>query len=83
MGGTYTIVMGDRGRLVMPAELRERLHLQSGSPLILMDTPHGVVLSTREQLKLLVRSQLAGGGSLVEELLAERRRQAAAEDVGE
>ncbi len=67
----------------MPAELRERLHLRSGSPLILMDTPHGVVLSTRDQLKQLVRMQLSGGGSLVEELLAERRQLAAAEDVGE
>jgi bifunctional DNA-binding transcriptional regulator/antitoxin component of YhaV-PrlF toxin-antitoxin module len=27
MGGTYQMVMGDRGRLVIPAELRERADL--------------------------------------------------------
>jgi len=72
--------MGDRGRLVVPAELRERLNLKPGSPLVLLDTPHGVVLATREQVKDLVRAGLQGL-DLVGELLEDRRRQAAAEDV--
>jgi len=72
--------MGDRGRLVVPAELRERLNLKPGSPLVLLDTPHGVVLATREQVKDLVRAGLQGL-DLVAELLEDRRRQAAAEDV--
>ena len=80
MGGTYAVVMGDRGRLVVPAELRERLNLKPGSPLVLLDTPHGVVLATREQVKDLVRAGLQGL-DLVAELLEDRRRQAAAEDV--
>ena len=80
MGGTYAVVMGDRGRLVVPAQLRERLKLKPGSPLILLDTPHGVVLATRAQVKDLVRAGLQGL-DLVAELLADRRRQAAAEDV--
>ena len=72
--------MGDRGRLVIPAELRERLGLESGSSMLLLDAPEGVVLATREQVKELVRRDLQGG-SLVEELLADRRRAAAEEDL--
>ena len=76
MSGTYNVVMGDRGRLVVPAELRERHGLQSGSPLVMVDTPSGMVVATREQVKRLVREQLRGS-SLVDELIAERRAAAA------
>jgi bifunctional DNA-binding transcriptional regulator/antitoxin component of YhaV-PrlF toxin-antitoxin module len=72
--------MGDRGRLVVPAELRERLHLEAGTPMLLVESPRGLVLATREQLKQLVREQLAGP-SLVNELLAERRAAAALDDI--
>ncbi|HEY8865513.1 MAG TPA: AbrB/MazE/SpoVT family DNA-binding domain-containing protein [Solirubrobacteraceae bacterium] len=72
--------MGDRGRLVVPAELRERLNLKPGTPLVLLETPQGVVLATREQVKNLVRAGLQGV-DLVGELLADRRKQAAAEDA--
>jgi UDP-N-acetyl-D-mannosaminuronic acid transferase (WecB/TagA/CpsF family) len=43
-----------------------------------MDTPGGVVILTREQLKAQVRADLSGL-DLVGELLAERRQQAAIE----
>ena len=72
--------MGERGRLVVPAELRERLHLEAGSTLILLDTPGGIILATREQLMKLVREDLQGL-DLVGELIAERRRQAALDDA--
>ncbi|HVF21141.1 MAG TPA: AbrB/MazE/SpoVT family DNA-binding domain-containing protein [Mycobacteriales bacterium] len=72
--------MGDRGRLVVPAELRERLHLRPGSPLIMLDTPDGIVLATRDQVKRLVRDRLRGP-SLVAELLQERRAASAVEDA--
>lgn len=80
MSGSYPVVMGDRGRLVVPAELRERLHLEAGTALVLVETSQGIVLATREQVKALVRAALRGE-DLVEELLADRRRQAAADDV--
>jgi len=80
MGGTYATSMGDRGRLVIPARLRERAGLVEGRPVVLLDTPRGIVLLTREQLKELVRADLSGL-DLVAELLSERRRDAAAEDV--
>jgi AbrB family looped-hinge helix DNA binding protein len=80
MSGTYSVVMGDRGRLVVPAELRERLNLAPGTPLVLFETSAGVVLCTREQLKSLVRERLADR-DLVGELIADRRREAEADDV--
>ena len=80
MSGTYHIVMGDRGRLVVPADLRERAGLSEGTPLILLEAPAGLVLLTRAQLQELVRADLAGL-NLVGELLAERRAEAAAEDA--
>ena len=79
MSGTYPVVMGDRGRLVVPAELRERMRVASGSPLLFIDTPRGVLLVTRKQARELVRESL-NDHDLVAELLADRRREAAAED---
>ncbi len=81
MSGTYPVVLGDRGRLVIPVELRERLRVSAGDHLVLLDTPRGVVLATREQLKRLVREDLAGL-DLVSELLAERRSASVADDAG-
>ncbi len=72
------MTMGDRGRLVLPARLRERLHLSPGSILLLMETPRGLILATREQVTRMVRDDLSGL-DLVDELLADRR--AAAADV--
>jgi AbrB family looped-hinge helix DNA binding protein len=71
--------MGDRGRLVVPIEIRERLGLVEGTPLVLLESPGGIVLMTRRQLRDRVRSDLAGA-DLVGELLSERRANAAAED---
>jgi hypothetical protein len=47
---------------------------------VLIATPGGVVLLNREQLKSLVRADLAGL-DLVSELLADRRGQATIEDA--
>jgi AbrB family looped-hinge helix DNA binding protein len=80
MNGTYQVVMGDRGRLVIPAEIRERAGLSEGTALILLETPTGLVLLTRPQLQELVQADLAGL-DLVGELLSERRAEAAAEDA--
>ena len=81
MGGTYNIVVGDRGRIVVPAEVRDRAGLREGTALVLLETPTGLVLLTREQLRDRVRQELEEL-DLVSELLAERRRSAALEDDG-
>ncbi len=80
MSGIHAVTMGDRGRLVVPAEIRERQGLRAGSPLVFLDTPEGLVVLTREQLRNRVRLDLAGT-DLVTELLADRRRAAAADDA--
>jgi AbrB family looped-hinge helix DNA binding protein len=80
MSGTHHVVVGDRGRIVVPAEVRQRAGLNEGTPLVLIETPDGLILLTREQIKARVRADLSGL-DLVEELLAERRAQADAEDA--
>ncbi|MHB1928763.1 MAG: AbrB/MazE/SpoVT family DNA-binding domain-containing protein [Acidimicrobiales bacterium] len=72
--------MGDRGRLVVPAEVRERAGLVEGTTMVLMETPAGIVLMTRSQLRDRVREELSGL-DLVGSLLAERRSAAADEDA--
>ena len=80
MNGIYNITMGDRGRIVVPAEVRENANLTSQSPLVLLDCSDGLILLTREQLLARVREDLAGL-DLVSELLVERRRAAECEDA--
>lgn len=72
--------MGDRGRIVVPTEVRHRAGLSPGTPLVLLETPSGLVLMTVEQLRRRVREDLAGI-DLVGELMAERRAAAASEDA--
>ena len=79
MSGTYAAVMGDRGRLVVPADLRAHLGLDEGAPVILVETSGGVVLMTRDQARRSIVRQLAGA-DLVTQLLEDRRRAAARED---
>lgn len=80
MSTTFQASLGDRGRLVVPAELRARQHWEQGIPLLFIETPHGVVLATREQAKRLLREQLAGS-SLVDDLLTDRRASAQRDDT--
>jgi AbrB family looped-hinge helix DNA binding protein len=80
MGGTHHVVVGNRGRIVLPAAVRQRAGLSEGSPLILIEAPDGLILLTREQLKARVRAELAGL-DLIQELLSERRTQAENEDA--
>ena len=81
MNGTHTVVVGDRGRIVVPAEVRERAGLTAGTPLVLLESSDGLVLLTRNQLRARVRDEL-GGLDLVAELLADRRRAAEREEAG-
>jgi AbrB family looped-hinge helix DNA binding protein len=71
--------MGDRGRFVVPAQVRARAGLSEGTPLVVLDTPGGLVVMTREQLRTRIRGELADL-DLVGDLLADRRAAAANED---
>ncbi len=65
---------------MIPAEVRERAGLEEGTVLCVLETPGGLVLMSREQLRQRVRANLAGL-DLVGELLAERRAEADEEDA--
>jgi len=80
MSGIYKITMGDRGRLVIPSEVRRRSSLEPGTVLVLIDSPDGLLLVTREQLSERVRNDLEGH-NLVKDLSAERRQAAALENA--
>ena len=80
MDGTHTLTVGDRGRIVVPADVRDRAGLEQGTTLVLLETGAGLVLLTRDQLRDRVRAEL-GGLDLVAELLADRRSAAADEDA--
>ena len=73
-------MMGDRGRIVVPADVRLRAGLDEGTPMVLVEADDGLVLLTREQLRARVRQNLAGL-DLVGELLTERRLDASREDA--
>ena len=79
MNTTHAVKLGDRGRLVIPAELRTHQSWHQGTPLVIVETEAGVIMASRDQMKSLVRRQLTGE-SLVAELVAERRVSASAED---
>jgi len=81
MSGTHAVIVGNRGRIVVPADVRERAGLSEGTPLILLESPDGLVLLTREQLRARVRNEL-DGLDLVSQLLADRRTAAQEEDAG-
>lgn len=74
------ITVGDRGRVVVPAEVRQRAGLAEGTTLVLLEAPTGLVLLTRRQLRERVREEL-GGLDLVATLLADRRGTAELEDA--
>lgn len=65
---------------MVPSDVRERTGIREGTVLVLLETPTGLVLLTRPQLRQRVRDDLQGA-DLVADLLAERRANAAAEDT--
>lgn len=80
MGGTYTVTIGYRGTVVIPAELRMSAGIREGGTLVFVQTDGGIVLLTREQLKERVPHDVADT-DLVTQLFAERRANAVAEDA--
>lgn len=82
MPSPYQVRLGSQGRLVIPAELRDELSAEEGDVYVAsVDDTGALVLRSPEQaLRELQRLWAdAGGGSAVDELIAERRRAAAAE----
>jgi AbrB family looped-hinge helix DNA binding protein len=80
---SYTLSLGDRGRLVIPADARARLGLERGDTLVLRLNRDGsmTLLSLEERVKSAqgLYADIAPGLSLADELIAERRLEAARE----
>ncbi|MDO8210395.1 AbrB/MazE/SpoVT family DNA-binding domain-containing protein [Conexibacter sp. CPCC 206217] len=78
------VTVGDRGRLVLPAAVRSQLGLEPGTRMLLTTEPDGS-LRLRPYRAVADRHRgilgAANGPSLVDELIAERRREAAREDA--
>ncbi|TXN31096.1 AbrB/MazE/SpoVT family DNA-binding domain-containing protein [Lacisediminihabitans profunda] len=81
MSGTHTFTVGDRGRVVLPAQLRKHRGWPVGTTLVAVETASGVVVASRDELESIVKAELAGT-DLVSELLAERRAAAQRDDRG-
>jgi AbrB family looped-hinge helix DNA binding protein len=79
-----SVTVAERGRLVLPAEVRERLHIRDGDRLALVVDPDGTIrLQTGDVLArslLGAYKHLSPGRRAVDELIKERRREAAMEE---
>lgn len=79
-----TLRLGPGGRVVIPAEMRDAMGLKQGDGLLatLADGELRMVTlaATVRELQALTRLYVPDGVSLVDELIAERRAEAAAED---
>lgn len=80
MSGTTSVTVGDKGRIVVPAEVRGRRNWTAGTALVLIETEDGLLLTERETALQQIRA-LVGGAPLVDELIADRRREATVEDA--
>lgn len=74
------VVIGRKGRVVVPAAIRHQLGIDEGSELMARVEGDGIVLEPRSaalgRLQALVRAAVPDGVSLVDELIAERRDEA-------
>lgn len=82
----YSVTVGARGRVVLPAALREQLGLKEGDRLVLTVQPDGSVklVSLREAVRGLegIYAHLDPGRSWSDELVQERREEARREEAG-
>jgi AbrB family looped-hinge helix DNA binding protein len=80
---TIDVTVGAQGRVVVPALLRRRLGIQAGDVLVASAEDGRLVLERRATILARLRKQfdvVPAGVSLADELIAERRREAARED---
>lgn len=68
--------MGDRGRLVVPLALRDKMGWEPGAKIHFLETDDGIEVMDQDALLAYVQAQYAGL-DLVTELLTERRAEAA------
>lgn len=80
-------VMSQGGRVVVPKEYRQKLGLKEGDEVIWVEVDGQIVLTSRKQQLERAQKFFAElfkdyqGGSLVDELIADRRAEAARDDA--
>lgn len=79
----YRSRVDQSGRIVLPAEVRDELGLEPGSSVLLIKDNEGVRLDTPDhaldELQAYFRQLVPAGVSLVDELIEERKAEAARE----
>lgn len=79
----YRVQIAANGRMVLPAGLRQRLHVEGGGLLIIREDEGHLVLESVDdavrRAQALVRRYAPAAKGVADELLAERRAEAAGE----
>jgi AbrB family looped-hinge helix DNA binding protein len=83
-----TVKVSQGGRVVIPAEVREKLHIEQGDELFVEARDDVLVMTSKaqkiRQIQREIYEQIAPftqGRSLADELIAERREEAAKEEA--
>lgn len=79
MSDTNKVVVGEKGRVVIPAPIREQFGWAPGTELVVVETEHGIELTTAQQLLKSLRASFKGRYS-VDEFLTEKHEEARRED---
>lgn len=82
MSDTRKVLVGEKGRIVVPAFAREQLGWPTGTELRLIIHEDSIELLTLDALLNRTRGMLTSDVSVVDELIAERRAEALREDEG-
>jgi AbrB family looped-hinge helix DNA binding protein len=82
MSDTHAVVVGPKGRVVIPVDVRRALGLTEGSELVAMVEGDAVVLLPRSAVKARLRALFAGVDTSLAGELMEERRDSAAEESG-
>ena len=76
-----SVRFGAQGRLVVPLPLREVLGFKPGDPLVVRVQDGRLLVESRESVVRRVQERFGlSGGNVVDELIADRRREARLED---
>src|SRR4051812_31227565 len=80
----YHTKLGEDGRVVIPAPVRKELGLRPGDTVVVESDGHSLLLTSYDQVLKETQDyfrQFASGTSIVDELIADRRAEAAREDA--
>jgi AbrB family looped-hinge helix DNA binding protein len=80
----YKLRVGEKGRTVLPAELRDRANIREGDTLLARLEGGYVILESRAGIRARIRAAAAEAstdGGVVDRFLQDRRREAEADDA--